>query len=148
MATIRHLLQVKGNDVWSIQANATVFDALRLMAERDVGALLVMDKDRLVGIISERDYARKVILFNKASKETLVSEIMTDRVYTVHPEQTAQECLELMTEKHIRHLPVVEDKEVLGVVSIGDLVKNIIFEQRQEIKDLEERASEREVDRE
>jgi CBS domain-containing protein len=144
MATIRHLLQVKGNDIWSIQPNATVFEALRLMADKDVGALLVIDNDRLVGIISERDYARKVILFNKASKDTFVSEIMTDRLFTVHPGQTAQECMELMTEKHIRHLPVVEDNTVLGVISIGDLVKDIIFQQRQAIKDLEERVSGRE----
>jgi CBS domain-containing protein len=141
MATIRHLLQVKGNDIWSIQPSATVYDALRMMADKDIGALLVMEDDKLVGILSERDYARKIILFNKASRDTLVSEIMTTTVFTVHPGQTAQECMSMMTEKHIRHLPVVEGGVVMGVISIGDLVKDIIFQQRQAIKDLEDRVS-------
>jgi CBS domain-containing protein len=141
MATIRHLLQIKGNDIWSISPNATVYDALRMMADKDIGALLVMDGSKLAGILSERDYARKVILHNKASRDTLVSEIMTSRLFTVHPGQTVQECLELMTEKHIRHLPVVEEDQVLGVISIGDLVKDVIYQQRETIKTLEERVS-------
>jgi CBS domain-containing protein len=140
MATIRHLLQIKGNDIWSVPPSSTVFDALRMMADKDIGALLIMEGDKLVGILSERDYARKVILHNKASRDTLVSEIMTSNVFTIHPGQTAQECMSLMTEKHIRHLPVVEDGTVVGVISIGDLVKDIIYQQRQAIKDLEQRV--------
>jgi CBS domain-containing protein len=108
-----------------------------LMADKDVGALLVMVDDKLVGIISERDYARKVILQGKASKDTLVKDIMTSVLFTIHPDQTIEECMELMTNRRIRHVPVVLDDQILGVISIGDVVKDIIYQQRQTIKSLE-----------
>ena len=133
---VHHLLEIKGPDVWSIAPDATVYDALRMMADKGVGALLVMVGDQLVGIISERDYARKIILQGKTSKETLVSEIMSTKLFTVHPDQTVDEAMELMTVKHVRHLPVVAGTEVYGVISIGDVVKNIIYRQREVIKNL------------
>ncbi len=137
-STVQHILQVKGNDTWSISPNNTVYDALRMMSDKNVGALLVVENDKLVGILSERDYARKIILQGKSSKDTLVSEIMTtNKLITVHPQQTVHECMELMTNKRIRHLPVVVDEKVLGVISIGDVVRTIIYEQREKIKDLE-----------
>jgi CBS domain-containing protein len=142
MSTLRHILQLKGNDVWSISPNATVFEALRLMDDKDVGALLVMEADHLVGMISERDYARKVILQGKASKDTLVGEIMTSKVITIHPDQTVQECMGLMNDRRIRHVPVVDDNEhVLGVVSIGDVLKDIIYVQKSRIKEMETRLT-------
>ena len=136
VTTVRHILQFKGPQVWSIHPGATVFEALRMMADKGVGALLVMDGDKMVGILSERDYARKVILVGKTSRETLVKEIMSSTVYTIHPEQTVEEAMEIMTNRHIRHVPVVDGEEVLGMISIGDVVKNIIFRQRQTIKKL------------
>lgn len=132
--TVRHILEVKGSDVWSIGPDATVFDALRMMADKDVGALLVMENDKVVGIISERDYARKIILHGKSSKETLVREIMSANLYTVHPDQTVEEAMEIMTNKRVRHLPVMEGENLLGMISIGDVVKNIIYRQREIIK--------------
>lgn len=141
MNTVRHILQVKGDDLWTITPDTTVYDALRLMADKDVGALLVMDSGRLVGILSERDYARKVILFNKASRETLVREIMTTQLFTIHPDQTVQESMELMTARRVRHLPVVDGEQVLGVISIGDAVKDIIYQQRRTIRDYETRMT-------
>ncbi len=139
MNTIRHILQIKGTDVWTVTPDATVYDALRLMESKDVGALLVMEGDTLVGVLSERDYARKVILQNKASKETRVRDIMTSHVYTIHPDQTVNECMELMTARHIRHVPVIEGERLIGVISIGDVIKDTIYQQRQIIKDLEGR---------
>jgi CBS domain-containing protein len=139
MSTVRHLLQIKGADVWVITPGASVYDALRLMADKDVGALLVVENEKLVGIISERDYARKIILHGKSSKETLVKEIMTPKLITVHPDQTVNECMELMTNHRIRHLPVVLEGQVLGVISIGDVVRDIIYQQRQTIKSLEQK---------
>lgn len=137
MTTVRQLLQIKGQDVWSTVPDCTVFDALRTMSDKDVGALLVMENDRLVGIVSERDYARKVVLQGKGSKDTPVSEIMSTRLFTIHPDQTIEECMDLMTNKRVRHLPVVdENKQVLGVISIGDVVRDIIYRQREEIKKL------------
>lgn len=136
MLTAQNLIEIKGNDIWTISPEDTVYDALRLMARVDVGALLVTDGEKLVGIISERDYARKVILLGKTSKETLVEEIMTKRVISIHPMQTCEECMEIMTKNRIRHLPVVIDGDLVGVVSIGDVVKNIIHKQREKIKDL------------
>jgi CBS domain-containing protein len=106
------------------------------MARVDVGALLVMEDDKLVGMLSERDYARKVILFGKTSKETQVKEIMTEKVISIHPMQISEECMEIMTKNHIRHLPVVVDGQVLGVISIGDVVKTIMHKQREKIRDL------------
>lgn len=136
-STVRHILESKGNDIWTIGPDETVFEALRLMAEKRVGALLVTKGDQLIGILSERDYARKVILEGKTSRGTLVREIMTDQVITVHPSQTVHECMELMTNKRIRHLPVMLDEKILGVVSIGDVIRVIMYEQREKIKDLE-----------
>ncbi len=136
LTTARHLLEVKGPDVWSISPNASVYDALRMMADKDVGALLVMEDDKLVGIISERDYARKIILAGKTSRDTLVREIMSSKLYTIHPDQTVEEAMEIMTNRRVRHLPVVVDDHCLGVISIGDVVKNIIYRQRETIKNL------------
>jgi CBS domain-containing protein len=137
MTTIGKLLDQKGSQVWSIPPDSTVYDALRLMAERDIGALLVIKGERLVGILSERDYARKVILQGKSSMKTAVREIMTERVIVISPQNTLEEAMALMTEKHLRHLPVVVDENVVGVVSIGDLVKAKIADQRFIIEQLE-----------
>ncbi len=137
MTTIGQLLDQKGSQVWSIPPDSTVYDALRLMAERDIGALLVIKGERLVGILSERDYARKVILQGKSSMKTAVREIMTERVIVISPQNTLEEGMALMTEKHLRHLPVVVDENVVGVVSIGDLVKAKIADQRFIIEQLE-----------
>lgn len=137
MITVRQLLEGKGYDVWSITPDASVYDALALMADKGVGALLVLEGERLVGLISERDYARKVILKGKSSMETPVREIMTERVIWVGPEQTNEECMALMTAKHIRHLPVLVEDQVIGIISIGDVVKAIISEQEFLIEQLE-----------
>lgn len=139
MSTVRHLLQLKGSMVWSISPSATVYEALRVMAAKDVGALIVMEGEKMVGIVSERDYARKVILQGKASKDTPVSDIMTNTVFTIHPDQTIEESMTLMTSRRIRHLPVVEDEKVIGMISIGDAVRDIIYRQRETIKGLEDR---------
>ena len=140
MNTVRNLLQVKGYDVWSIGPDATVFEALRRMESKGIGALLVMDGDRLAGIVSERDYARKVILRGKHSNDTRICEIMTERVFTIHPDQTLDECMDLMTANSIRHLPVVEEDRVIGVISIMDVVRAIIHRQRIEISRTEPRS--------
>jgi CBS domain-containing protein len=140
MNTVRQVLQIKGKYIWSIAPNETVYEALRMMANKDVGALIVMEGEKMVGILSERDYARKIILHGKASKETLVSEIMTPLVYTVHPDQTIEECMDIMTRRRIRHLPVVENDILSGVISIGDVVNNIIHHQRQVISNMENRV--------
>lgn len=136
MLSVRQCLGRKGNEVWSTRPDATVFEALQLMAERDIGALLVLDRGALVGIFSERDYARKIILRGKSSRETAVGEIMTAQVIFVRPEQTIEECMALMTEEHVRHLPVIEGDRVIGVISIGDVVKEIISEQEFVIEQL------------
>ncbi|HEX7972776.1 MAG TPA: CBS domain-containing protein [Anaerolineales bacterium] len=138
MYTVKQLLQMKEPSVWTTRPDATVYDALQLMADKDVGALLVLENNRLVGIFSERDYARKVILQGKTSNETLVREIMTDRVVYVKPSQTTEECMAIMTEKHIRHLPVMEGDQVLGVISIGDVVKALLSKQEFVITQLEQ----------
>lgn len=137
MQTVKQLLDAKGYDVWSITPDATVFDALTLMAQKEVGALTVMKGEQLVGIISERDYARKVILQGKTSRTTLVREIMTRRVIYTHLEQTVEECMALLTERRIRHLPVIENGQVIGIISIGDLVKSMISHQQFMIEQLE-----------
>ena len=137
MATIRLLLDKKGSDVWSVPPDSTVYDALRLLDERDIGALLVIRGEELVGILSERDYARKVALKGKTSMKTPVSEIMTDKVVVVEPERTIEQVMAIMTERRLRHLPVVENDKVIGVVSIGDLVKEIIADQEFIIEQLE-----------
>lgn len=137
MSLVSEILKTKGYDVWSIRPDATVFDAVKLMSERRVGALLVMDGERLVGIVSERDYARKVILEGRSSRDTPVRDVMTTRVLCVTPQRTVQECMALMTSKRARHLPVLDHKRVVGVVSIGDLVKAIIEEQQVLIEHLQ-----------
>lgn len=138
MRTVHNLLQVKGNQVWSVSPSETVFGAIEQMAELDIGALLVMANDELVGILSERDYARKIALAGKASKETPVEEIMTPRVYCVELDQTVDEAMALMTNRRVRHLPVVDqDGGVIGVISIGDVVKDIIAEREFQIEQLE-----------
>ena len=138
MKTLKQLLSGKHRPLAVISPNDSVFHALRLMSDHDVGALLVLDGERLVGIFSERDYARKVILHGKASKDTPVSEIMTDKVFYVTPDRTVDECMAIMTEKHFRHLPVLdEEQQVAGIVSIGDLVKETISEQQFIIRQLE-----------
>jgi CBS domain-containing protein len=129
MNTVKKLLKEKGYDIWSISPDAKVFEALQLMARKDVGALLVIEKGDLVGILSERDYARKVALEGKSSKETTVRETMTSKVIGVHPDNTVEDCMALMTEKHVRHLPVIDQDKLIGVISIGDVVKSIITDQ-------------------
>ena len=137
MKTVKDILEEKGHQVWSIAPDATVYEALKVMGEREVGALTVVDGGNLVGIVSERDYARKVILRGKTSRETRVREIMTAAVVTTSPEQTVEECMATMTERRIRHLPVIERGRMVGMVSIGDLVKSIIAEQQFMIEQLE-----------
>jgi len=137
MKSIRHCLNTKGNQIWSINPDASVFDALRLMAEKDIGALLVLEDGELVGIFSERDYARKIILQGKSSRNTVVREIMTRRVLCVDVAQSIEDCMFLMTEKKVRHLPVLENNRLIGVISIGDVVKEIIAEQEFVIEQLE-----------
>ena len=137
MKNVEQMLEGKGQQLLFVSPDATVFDALKLMAEKDVGALVVLDGEKLAGIFSERDYARKIILLGKSSKDTLVREIMTERVLCVRPEQTVQQCMALMTEKRIRHLPVLDHKKVIGVISIGDVVKETISEQKFIIEQLE-----------
>jgi CBS domain-containing protein len=129
MKTVTQLLRTKGHEVLSVSPEASVFEALKVMAEKNVGALLVVEGERLVGVFSERDYARKVILKGKASKEISVREIMTSHILYVRPEQTIEDCMALMTDKRVRHLPVLEEERLVGVISIGDVVKAIIAEQ-------------------
>lgn len=137
METVRHVLEKKGRATWSVGPDAMVFEALQLMAEKDVGALLVLDDGRLVGVLSERDYARKVFLKGKSSLSTPVREIMTERVLTVPPERTIEECMALMTVHRIRHLPVMEGNRLVGLISIGDVVKASLEEKDFLIKQLE-----------
>ena len=137
MITVRHILEAKGGHIWSVSPDTTVYDALKLMAEKNLGVVLVQKGDKLMGIFSERDYARKIILKGKSSRETAVEEIMTPDVVTVEPKNSIEECMGLMTNKRIRHLPVIESEKIVGVVSIGDIVKAIISEQEYTIKQLE-----------
>lgn len=138
MKTLRQVLAGKGGPLVTVSPDDRVFHALQLMSDANVGALLVLDGEQLVGIFSERDYARKVILFGKASKDTLVREIMSDKVLYVTPDRTVDECMAIMTEKHFRHLPVLDDDgKVLGVISIGDVVKETICEQQFIIQQME-----------
>ena len=137
MTMVKHLLERKGSEVWSIAPEAVVYEALQLMADKNVGALLVVEGGRLVGILSERDYARKVILLNKSSMTAPVREIMTSKVFYVNPESSIEECMTLMTDKHIRHLPVLENDRLGGVISIGDVVKEIISDREFMIEQLQ-----------
>ena len=137
MKTVRQILDGKGHATCSVTRDSMVYDALKLMADKEIGALLVVEGGRLVGVISERDYARKVILKGKSSLDTPVKEIMTQDFVWVRPEQTVEECMGLVTEKRVRHLPVLVDDQVVGIISIGDLVKAVIDEKDFTIKQLE-----------
>ncbi len=137
MKTARQLLAQKGNQTLSVEISASVYDALLTMAEHDVGALLVMNKGKLAGIFSERDYARSVILKGLSSKQTSITEVMSAKVISVSPDQTVEDCMNLMTDKRIRHLPVLDQGKLIGVLSIGDLVKETIAYQRFLIEQLE-----------
>jgi CBS domain-containing protein len=134
MNTARDLIAYKGGEVWSVDPDDSVFDALTLMADKDIGAVLVMEGERLVGMLSERDYSRKVILRGKSSKTTPVREIMSTRVVTVGPDQNCRDCMEIMSNHHIRHLPVIEDNYVIGVISVSDVMREIIYQQGQTIR--------------
>jgi CBS domain-containing protein len=138
MHTVRDLLNGKGTDVWSVRPDQTVYDALALMAERGIGAVLVCEGGELLGILSERDYARTVILEGRASRDTPVRDIMTTRLIHVGPEQTTDDCMGLMTHSRIRHLPVLDGGKLVGILSIGDVVKAVISEKQSLIEQLEE----------
>lgn len=137
MKTVRDILRSKGHEVWSVRPDTTLFEALEKMAEKNVGALLVMEGEEVVGIVSERDYARKIILKGKSSRETPVGEIMTQDTLYVDPDYKMEECMALMTDEHVRHLPVIEKDRVIGIVSIGDVVKAVISEKEFVIEQLE-----------
>ena len=137
MITVRDILDRKGRQVWSVSPDDTVYEALELMSERRIGALMVMERGRLVGVVSERDYARKVALAGKNSREIPVRAIMTSKVYCVSPSNTIEECMAIMTEKSVRHLPVIEGDRLDGVTSIGDVVKSVISHQEFIIEQLE-----------
>ena len=141
MKLVKHLLDAKGRNVISISPGASVFDAIKLMAEKSIGSLVVLDDGKLLGIVTERDYARKVIIKGRSSRETPVSDIMTRDVLTTSADQRVDKCMETMTEKKIRHLPVVESGNVVAMISIGDLVQAIIAEQQEEIEHLEQYIS-------
>jgi CBS domain-containing protein len=141
MIHVRELLDKKGWDVWTVSPDAPVIEALRIMAEKNIGALVVVDRDDIVGIVSERDYARKIILQGLQSKDTPVGSIMTSRICLVNLETTADQCLALITEKHIRHLPVKENGRLVGLVSIGDVVAAITADQRTTLENLEDYIS-------
>jgi CBS domain-containing protein len=135
--SIEVILNQKSRQIWSVAPDATVYDAIALMAEKNIGALVVVENGSLVGVLSERDYTRKVMLRGKRSRETLVREIMTTQLTTVDPKQSVDDCLRFMTEKRIRHLPVVKEGEICGVISIGDLVKHVISAQSATLDQLE-----------
>jgi len=137
MTTVAQVLQEKGQQVWSVSPDARVYDALKIMAERNIGALLVCEGDKLKGIFSERDYARKVILHGKSSREIAVKEIMSSDVITVRPQQSVEDCMALMTDKRIRHLPVVDGDRLVGVISIGDALREISSERELRIEQLQ-----------
>lgn len=137
MQTVAEILRDKGSEVWSVSPDDVVLEALKIMATKRVGALLVMNEGKLVGILSERDYARKVALEGRSSRESKVSEIMSHKVLCARPNQTVQECMALMSDKRARHLPILDHKKLVGIVSIGDLVKSIIAEQQFEIESLQ-----------
>jgi len=141
MKLVKHLLDAKGRHIISVTPDTSVLDAIKLMAEKAIGSLVVMDDGELCGILSERDYARKVIIKGRSSESTRVSEIMTATVLTTSSAQTVTDCMALMTEKRIRHLPVLEDNKVIGMISIGDLVQAIIADQQEEIEQLEQYIS-------
>lgn len=137
MQTVRQLLEEKGHVVWSIGPDESVYDAIKLMAEKGIGALIVVEHAKPIGMLSERDYARKVILAGRFSKDTKIREIMTTQIFFADPQQSIQECMSIMTEKRVRHLPVMDGDQLIGIISIGDLVKAIIAEQQFVISQLE-----------
>jgi CBS domain-containing protein len=137
MGTVKHILQKKGPVVHSVSPDSSVYDALEVLESKNMGALVVVDGDRLIGIFTERDYARKVVLKGRSSKETLIRDIMTERPVFVTPENTIDDCMQIMTDKFIRHLPVVDNGKLLGIISIGDVVKYIIEEKNFIIENLE-----------
>jgi CBS domain-containing protein len=137
MNLVKDILNSKGHEIWSVKPHDTVFDAIKLMADKSIGSLLVMNGDKLVGIVTERDYARKVILEGKSSKDLSVKEVMITKVLCVSPNRTVDECMALVTDKRVRHLPVLDHKHVVGVISIGDLVKAVISEQQILIEQLQ-----------
>ncbi|MGB5336145.1 MAG: CBS domain-containing protein [Woeseiaceae bacterium] len=141
MKLVKHLLDSKGADVISIAGDASVLEAITIMAEHSIGSLLVMEGSTLKGIVTERDYARKVIVKGRSSKSTRVDEIMTVEVFTASVDQTVNKCMTVMTERRIRHLPVVDNDKVVGMISIGDLVQAIIADQQEEIQQLEQYIS-------
>lgn len=137
MTTVRQLLDYKGHEVIGLAPNDSVYDAIELMADRGVGALMILEHKKLVGVISERDYARKVILQGKSSKKTRIRDIMTTHLICVAPDNSVDDCMSLMTEKRMRHLPVIEDGEIIGVISIGDIVRVLLEEKEFTIQQLE-----------
>jgi len=137
MTTVRHMLDQKGHQVWSVQPGDTVYDAIKMMADKDIGALVVLDGSKIVGMVTERDYARNVFLKGRASPQTLVGEIMARNVVCVEPDKSIEECMAIMSARRVRHLPVINDGELLGIVSIGDLVKNTISDREFMIEQLE-----------
>ncbi len=137
MKFVKEILRVKGNQVWSVSPDASLKEALQIMADKNVGALLVMDNDEVVGIFSERDYARRVVLYNKSATDTPVREVMISDVFYVKPDDKIEFCMELISDKHIRHLPVLEDGNLVGIISIGDIVKATIAEMQYIIKQLD-----------
>ncbi len=142
MKLVKHLLDTKGRHIISIAPDASVFDAIKLMADKSIGSLVVLDDDeKLLGIVTERDYARKVIVKGRSSRETRGEEIMTSSVVTAGSDHRVDQCMEMMTERKIRHLPVVEDNQIIGLISIGDLVQAIIADQQEEIQHLEQYIS-------
>lgn len=145
MKTVRQFLQEKGHDTYVVSPDTLVLDAIRLMAEKDISAMIVADGGTLVGIFTERDYIRKLVLHNKSSAETPIKEVMTPRVLYVRPEQTLDECMALMNDKHIRHLPVVENGQFIGMISIRDIIHDIVSEQQFMIDQLENYITDRRV---
>lgn len=137
MLKIRDLIDTKGNEIWSISPDQSAYAALEIMAEKNIGALIVIDKGKVAGIFSERDYARKVILKGKASRDTAVRDLMTAKVYAIAPEKTAEECMALMSAAHVRHMPVMDGQVLLGFVSMGDIVKAVLSSKDMTIQDLE-----------
>lgn len=136
MRTVREILCKKGNVIWSVLPGATVYEALQLMAEKEVGAVLVIENNEIRGMLSERDYARKIVLHGRFSKDTLVTDIMSDKIFYVKPCYSTEECMEIMISKKVRHLPVIEDDELSGIISIGDVMEAILDEKDSEISEL------------
>ncbi len=134
--TLSEILDTKGSDVWSVSPKSSAYEALELMADKDVGALVVIDQGKVVGMFSERDYARKVILLGKSSKETTIADVMSTPIISINPGSSIDECMTLMSTRHIRHLPIIENDKLFGIVSIGDVVKAVISEQESVIHEL------------